>query len=85
MTTQTESQIAEEVRALLARRKISQRSLAINMGWQQSQISRRLSGITPFTAAELVELADALEVPVETLYGRPSGQVPTLATAGAAS
>jgi transcriptional regulator with XRE-family HTH domain len=72
MTTQPES-IAEEVRALLARRKISQRALAIELGWQQSQVSRRLTGSTPITAAELAELADALHVPIESLYGRAAG------------
>jgi len=72
MPIQPES-IAEEVRALLGRRKLSQRSLAQMLGWQQSQVSRRLSGNTPITASELAELADVLNVTVESLYGRPSG------------
>ena len=76
MTTQSES-IAEEVRALLARRKISQRTLADQLGWNQSQVSRRLSGVTPLTAADIAELADALEVPVESLFGRPAGFIAT--------
>ena len=67
--------IAEEVRVLLARRKLSQRALAELLGWQQSQVSRRLGGTTPFTADEIAEVADALGVPVETLYGRPGGFV----------
>jgi transcriptional regulator with XRE-family HTH domain len=85
MPIQPES-IAEEVRALLARRKLSQRSLAQMLGWQQSQVSRRLSGNTPITASELSELADALNVTVESLYGRPSGYIAEAATPlGAAS
>lgn len=75
MSLQPES-VAEEVRALLGRRKMTQRALAVQLGWQQSQVSRRLSGTTPITAPEVIELANVLEVPVETLYGRPSGYVP---------
>lgn len=50
--------IAEEVRALAGRRKVRQTELAVLLGIQQSQVSKRLNGRLPFTVSELVTLAD---------------------------
>lgn len=62
--------IAAEVRAEMARQRLSQQSLAVHLGWPQPRLSRRLtSGKTsvPFTVDELSAVADALGVPVTTL------------------
>lgn len=60
-------QVAAEVRAEMARQEISQQALADRLGWQQSRLSRRLTGgktAVPFTVAELGAVAAALGVPV---------------------
>ncbi|MGW0043443.1 helix-turn-helix domain-containing protein [Rhodococcus sp. NPDC003348] len=59
--------IGEEVRALMARRRISQSALASRLGISQSSMSRRLSGESPFTVDELLRLAEIFEVPVTDL------------------
>ena len=60
--------IAAEVRAQLARRRLSGVRAARALGWTQNYISRRISGAVPFTVADLDALADLLEVPVTTFF-----------------
>lgn len=59
--------IAEELRALLARRRVSARSISDKLGWGQMYLSRRLSGRVPFSAGELYKLAGLLGVPITSL------------------
>lgn len=56
--------IAAEVRAEVARQSLTQQQLADRLGEQQWWVSRRLTGLVPFEAAELVRVAEALGVPV---------------------
>lgn len=56
-------QVAEEVRALMARRRISGVQLAKRIGKSQTYVWRRLSGETPFDVDDLEALAGALGVP----------------------
>jgi transcriptional regulator with XRE-family HTH domain len=70
MTKQT-TDIAEEVRAAIARKRVTQIKIATALGLSQSGVSRRLSGETDFTATEMGALATILGVPVGTLYGEP--------------
>lgn len=63
--------IAGNARAELSRAGISQATVAGELGLSQSALSRRLSGNTPFTAAELCGLADLIDVPVAALFGAP--------------
>lgn len=60
-------QVAGEVRALLARRRISGKQLAAHLGISQFAVSRRLRGETPFSIDELSCAAEFLGVPVEQL------------------
>lgn len=60
---------AEEIRALLARRRISQREFGAALNLSQSGVSRRLDGKTPFTLDELAAAADFLDVPVSAFFG----------------
>lgn len=66
--------VAGEVRAMMARRRITQTDLANKLGWTQSYVSRRLSGDVPFDIDELEVLADLFDVPVvrflETAWSR---------------
>jgi transcriptional regulator with XRE-family HTH domain len=60
--------VAAEVRAELARHRLSGVRAAKALGWTQNYISRRLSGAVPFDVADLAALADLLEVPVTTFF-----------------
>lgn len=59
--------IAEEVRAQMARKRISGRQLARTLDWNAMYLSRRLSGQLPFTVADLYRIAAFLEVPLSAL------------------
>lgn len=61
--------VAEEVRALVARRRAKQSELAAVLGLSQAGISRRLSGTTEFTGSELQDLAEFLDVAVCAFFG----------------
>jgi hypothetical protein len=54
--------IAEEVRALLARRKMSASELARRMGVSQKYMSRRITGETPLDVDDLDMIATVLGV-----------------------
>jgi transcriptional regulator with XRE-family HTH domain len=56
--------VAAEVRAEMARRRMTQRQLAEIMGISQPQVMQRLTGKLGFRLSELEHLAKALDVPV---------------------
>lgn len=60
--------IASSVRAELARKDLSGRQLAANLGWSTDAVQRRLSGTVPFTAAELATVAEHLGVSITKFY-----------------
>lgn len=66
-TVQLTDLIAEEVRALLGRRRMSASTLARQMGVTQRYVSRRLTGDAPFDANDLQRIAGTLGVPVRAL------------------
>jgi hypothetical protein len=45
--------VAGEVRAYLGRRRLSGRAAAMQLGWTQQYMSRRLTGAIPFDVADL--------------------------------
>lgn len=57
MSSTTET-VAAEVRATLARHKISQGAVAQALDLSRPSVSRRLKGELPFTVAELLVVAD---------------------------
>jgi transcriptional regulator with XRE-family HTH domain len=59
--------VAEEIRVLLARRKMSATQLAHITGIKQSSLSRRMTGETAFDMDDLERIADALGVAVTDL------------------
>jgi transcriptional regulator with XRE-family HTH domain len=63
--------VAGEIRAHLARRRISGRQVAAQLGWSQPSTSRRLAGLTPLNVEELAQLAGLLDVPVESFFAGP--------------
>jgi transcriptional regulator with XRE-family HTH domain len=60
--------VAGEVRAHLARARLSGRQAALQLGWTQPYMSRRLTGDIPFDVADLEAIADLLGIPVATLF-----------------
>ena len=68
-TSSASERVAAEVRAALARRKISTRQLAADLGASQSHTARRVTGKVPFSLDELERVADYLGVPVAELIG----------------
>jgi transcriptional regulator with XRE-family HTH domain len=62
-------QVAEEVRATMARRRVSGVALARRLGKSQPWISRRLVGDVAFDLDDLEAIATALDVPVAQLLG----------------
>ena len=65
--------VAEEIRALLGRRKMSASELARRMGVSQKYMSRRITGETAFDVDDLNAIAAVLGVEVATLIPRRSG------------
>lgn len=66
--------VAEEVRALLARKRISATALAKLIGVSQTYVWRRLSGETAFDLDDLEKIAKVLECRVVDLLPRqPKG------------
>ena len=63
-------QVAEEIRALLARRRISGRELARRMGASHSWVNFRLTGAQPMTLDDLQRFAEFLNVEVTDLLPR---------------
>jgi len=59
--------VSEELRALLARRRVTQVQLAERFGTSQTYWSRRIVGRVPVGFADVVALADYLEMPVSEL------------------
>jgi len=55
--------VAGEVRAEAARRRVSQRAIAVALGVSQTAVSRRLNGEIPFDVDELGKVAELLGVP----------------------
>ena len=58
---------AANVRAEMARRGVSQTTMAGQVGISQSQFSKRLKGIIAFDINELAAISASLDVPLEAL------------------
>lgn len=68
----TREAVAHAVREAMARKKISGRALADQLGVPQSVFSRRMTGEVAFTVDELAEIATALDEPLaDLLAGLP--------------
>lgn len=64
---QPRDRVAANVRAEMARNKISQVKLAETLSVSQAAISRRLSGRVAFDIDELVRIAEAFNIPLAEL------------------
>ena len=68
---------AEEIRVLLARRRMSAAELARRTGLKQSTMARRMTGETAFDLDDLEVIATALGVKVSDLVNDGGGSVQT--------
>lgn len=75
--SQIDGAVAEEVRVMIARKRVTQKRLAATVGLTPMALSRRLAGDVPISAAELVKIAGALGCrPEELLPHLDSNQEP---------
>ena len=72
--------IAEELRAVLARRRLSASELARRMGVSQPYISRRLTGDTALDIDDLEQIAGILGMEIADLFPMPGRVITTYAT-----
>lgn len=72
--SETRSRVAEEVRALCARRKLTQKALGEVLGYSQPTISDRYNGVTAYTLDDLDRIAAYFDVPITDLFGTRSEQ-----------
>jgi len=70
--------VAGEVRAHLARQRISGRQAAVRLGWTAPYLSRRLTGEIPFNVADLEAIAHLLGIPVTSFFGANSSHTDIL-------
>jgi transcriptional regulator with XRE-family HTH domain len=64
MSTSLPQVVATEIRAEMARQRITQMALAARLGRSQPYVCRRLTGEVAFDLAELELVAEALGVPL---------------------
>lgn len=69
----TAQRVGGNVRAELARNRVTQHELGGAIGMGQPALSLRLSGQREFRASELDRIAQYLRVPVSTLIGERGG------------
>jgi transcriptional regulator with XRE-family HTH domain len=60
--------VAAEVRAELARQKLSVSEAARRLGWTQPFLQRRVMGSRTFEVSELAQVAQLLSVPIEQFF-----------------
>lgn len=70
---------AANIRAELARRKLSGRDLARACGWPTTTTWRRINGDVPLTVDELAAAAEFFRMPVEELMGVGASAPPSVA------
>lgn len=64
--------IGDNVRAEMARHRLHQDQVGEILGITRAAVSKRLSGLVGFEAAELVRIAAGLDVPVSRLIEAPT-------------
>lgn len=67
MADSLQSYVAAEIRAEMARRRVSQVDLASALGRSNAWVSVRLSGKQAIDLNDLEQMADALDVPADRL------------------
>ena len=66
-TSTATDRVAANIRAEMARQRLSQSAVAGAVGMSPAAMSQRLTGKTPIDVNELVRLAAVLDIPAESL------------------
>jgi transcriptional regulator with XRE-family HTH domain len=72
--TTSPGRVARKVRRVLRDRDVSQHNAALAIGLSQQSMSGRICGRTPFSAEEVLALAEYLKVPVSVLMDEPGAR-----------
>lgn len=72
MTHSLPDHVAREVRAEMARQRMTQRRLAAHLGLSQPQVMKRLNGAIEFRPSELERAAELFGVPVTQFLPTPA-------------
>lgn len=70
MASNTE-RIANRVRGLAAEHRLTQQRIAEVLGISRTSVGERFNGRVPFTATEMLALANEMGLPVARLYPEP--------------
>jgi transcriptional regulator with XRE-family HTH domain len=68
MAITTNEDVARRVRGYAAETRTTQRAVSHALGLSAMSISRRFHGDTPFTAEELITVANLMNVPVAAFF-----------------
>lgn len=63
--------VTQEIRAEMARRRLTQQELAARIRWNPGYLSRRLNGAVPWSTDDIDEIAAALDVDAWRLVTPP--------------
>lgn len=74
-TADLSNRVSEEIRAMMARRRMSGRELARRLGVSPAWVSYRLTNSQPIDLNDLQRVAAALEVEIEDLLPRKEGLI----------
>jgi len=61
--------VAAEVRAEMARQRLTQEQLSTRLGVHQTWVSKRVTGRVPFRVEEIERVAKALDKPISQFVG----------------
>lgn len=70
MESDRRAEVAAEIRAELARQRVSQAALILATGITKNTLRRRLNGVKPFYVHELEAICSFLNVPLSELLER---------------
>lgn len=68
MAIKTNADVARRVRGVAAETRTTQAALAEALGVSRMSIHRRLTGVTPFVAGELIEIAELMGTSVDAFF-----------------
>jgi transcriptional regulator with XRE-family HTH domain len=69
----TQTNVAANVRAELARKRISQTQIAEHLGVSRQNVAQRLNGRVDFRVGELIAIAALLDIPAAAFLKEPAG------------
>ena len=75
MAIETNTDVANKVRGIAAELRVPRSKMALVLGLSEMAISRRLNGVTAFSAEELIKLAHAMNIQVGAFFGERSVDV----------